>query len=361
MHQKINTQWQAYLKTIGDFDENQSSISFCPPTQNIEALEKELNIIPLIQLAFIKVSGTEALSFLNGQLTCDLSELSTKHCTFGAHCSAKGKIQNFYRICHYPNDSSAYLLILQKDSLDNSLKLLKKYSLFSEVNIEDVSEHLAAICLHGKKLAAFLKETFSEYDSQDINHVSSIPMESGTGSMLQLRGKIPRVLLVAPVKALIELWKSKLTHFFKLNSHTWELLEIRAGIPIIYPEIANCFFPHYLNLPTIDAVSFNKGCYIGQEVITRMQFRGKSNKHMHRAFIEVKNQSASSKNFVGQNIVSIQEQKSITVGTVIVCSPTINGQYELLAVIHNQYQNFMNLFVNSADKPKLHHLDLSYS
>jgi len=363
MNQIINTKWQAYLKTVGHFDETQNSVTFCEQKKNIEALEEKLNIIPLTQLAFIKVSGADALSFLNGQLTCDLSELSTKRCTFGAHCSAKGKVQNFYRICHYPDDNSAYLLILQKDSLNSSLKLLKKYSLFSEVNIEDVSQILAAVCLHGNQLSDFLKDTLNEYNSQDINHVTPIPINSNssTGSILQLRGKINRILLVAPVEALITFWQSKLTNFFKLNSNTWELLEIRAGIPIIYPETTNCFFPHYLNLPTIDAVSFNKGCYIGQEVITRMQFRGKSNKHMHRAFIEVKDKNISGLDLVGQNIVSIQNQSIINVGTIIVCSPTQDNQYELLTVIHNQYQNFMNLFVNSADEPRLHHLDLSYN
>ena len=92
-----------------------------------------------------------------------------------------------------------------------------------------------------------------------------------------------------------------------------------------------------------------------------MQFRGKSNKHMHRAFIHKSEAKTQARALVGQNIVSIQEQNRIIVGTIVVCSPTNGDQFELLAVIHHQYENFMNLFVNSADEPKLHRLDLTCS
>tara|TARA_R110002110_G_scaffold404606_1_gene623079 strand:+ start:87836 stop:88903 length:1068 start_codon:yes stop_codon:yes gene_type:complete len=353
----MNKKWQEYLKSIGNYDTKQNTITFYPTERATEALEQELTIIPLTQLAFIKVSGVDAQDFLNGQLTCNLSELTSAFYIFGAHCSAKGKIQNFYRICHYPNDPSAYLLILQKETLADSLKLLAKYALFSDVKIEDATQDLSAVCLHGPKLPDFFKETFElKYDVKSINTV--LPA-AGAGSILQLRGNTPRALFIAPSDNVIQLCETKLKKFVKLNSTVWELLEIRAGIPIIYPELTNTFFPHYLNLPSIDAVSFNKGCYIGQEVITRMQFRGKSNKHMHRAFI-VKNEPGTlARTLVGKDIISVQDQNRITVGTVIVCSQTNKEQFELLAVIHNQYENFINLFVNSAEEPKLYHLDLT--
>lgn len=58
---------------------------------------------------------------------------------------------------------------------------------------------------------------------------------------------------------------------------------IRAGIPMIYPNTSGCFLPHELNLPSLQAVSFDKGCYTGQEIIARMEYRGKLKKHLHVA------------------------------------------------------------------------------
>lgn len=70
------------------------------------------------------------------------------------------------------------------------------------------------------------------------------------------------------------------------NAH-WHLEAIQAGIPQIYPETSEKFLPHELNLPALHGVSFNKGCYTGQEIIARMQYRGNLKKHLHRGFVTI--------------------------------------------------------------------------
>lgn len=71
------------------------------------------------------------------------------------------------------------------------------------------------------------------------------------------------------------------------DPHAWKLKNIEAGIAEIYPETCEQFTPHELNYPELNAVSFNKGCYIGQEIIARMHYRGKLKTqliHAHSTF-----------------------------------------------------------------------------
>jgi len=88
---------------------------------------------------------------------------------------------------------------------------------------------------------------------------------------------------------------SKYARFSKVNmtdvsmqyvSHVWSelfaapaLTRIKQGLPMIYPQTQGLFLPHPLNLVALNAISFNKGCYLGQEIVARTQFRGKVKKH----------------------------------------------------------------------------------
>ena len=71
-----------------------------------------------------------------------------------------------------------------------------------------------------------------------------------------------------------------------LSSDIWKSLDIQAGIPAIYPETSEKFLPHEINLPQLNAVNFKKGCYTGQEIIARMEYRGKLKNHLYKAEVE---------------------------------------------------------------------------
>ena len=73
--------------------------------------------------------------------------------------------------------------------------------------------------------------------------------------------------------------------FSETQSANWHMENIRKKIPSIFPETSEKFLPHDLNLPELGAVSFNKGCYTGQEIIARMQYRGKLKNHLYHAVI----------------------------------------------------------------------------
>ena len=75
-----------------------------------------------------------------------------------------------------------------------------------------------------------------------------------------------------------------ITHFIEINTNQsleeWHTLDILSKIPQLSPKTQGLFLPHHLNLPELGAVSFNKGCYLGQEIIARMQYKAKIKKHL---------------------------------------------------------------------------------
>src|SRR5262249_51229200 len=112
-------------------------------------------------------------------------------------------------------------------------------------------------------------------------------------------------------------------------TESWKLENIMAGIPTIYPQTSELFTPHMINYHLINGVSFNKGCFVGQEVIARTQHLGKLKRHMYRL------QVISDKRPEPGDPVFSREQE---VGTVVDASPDpqLQSGYQLLAVIHDE-------------------------
>lgn len=172
-------------------------------------------------LSLIQIQGPEAEKFLQGQLTCDLTQSSDKQLMLGAHCNIKGRIESLFQI--FKQDSSFYLL-LPRSIASHALATLKKYSIFSK-NLE---------------------LTLLDFDS------TLVPVTLPEGF------------------------------------DAWRLAQIQQGLPTLFPETIGKFLPHDLNLPQLGAVSFNKGCYLGQEIVARMQHLGKPKRHMIQAQISGK-------------------------------------------------------------------------
>ena len=355
----MQTFWSNYLEnkltTLNINHGSTHNIALCSQEQSYALVTEQTILMPLPSLAFIQVKGQDAQKFLQGQFTCQFKEDEIIQMRLGAHCSEKGKIQNFFRIFNcYWEDEPCYLLILQLNTLSETLTRLRKYALFSKVIISDKTKDLAAFTLYGDQASTWLENT---YHSQALKINDYITLDEKHSLLARLRGDKPRYLFIANLEAITALWEKCNTQFTAINSEFWNLLEIRAGIPIIFSETVDLFFPHYLNLPTLNAVSFEKGCYLGQEVIARMQYRGKVNKHLHRALISDSTFSPQP----NDEILYCENEQSHAVGHVIVASPTTVGSYELLILLKDDHQNFENLFLKLVDGPKLHHLNLTYT
>lgn len=175
-----------------------------------------------INLGLLKVTGPEAKKFLQGLITCDVEQVAINQSCYGAHCNPKGRILFNFQIFY---DGQDYFLILPLIMLETAQASLQKYALFSKVSLQDVTDDWP-----------------SSLSNNDHNKTL-------------LTTKNPSLSL---------------------------LQNIQAGIAIILPPTSGVFTPHDIDLPKLNGVGFKKGCYIGQEVIARMEYLGKLKNHLQR-------------------------------------------------------------------------------
>lgn len=229
-------------------------------------------LVNLQHEGLIRVSGTDAQTFLQGQLTCDVRDLNDSELSLGAYCNLKGRVIVLFKLFSH---ESGYYLQCPMALVDKALAKLKQHAMFSKVLLEDVSTAYAKIGMVGERV---------DIKTADVM-VLAIPAGTGASGSSDA-GIHERWEIIAPAALTDPLWDT-LSHkgttgekaVIKTPAY-WTLLNIRSGIPDITAETSEQFLPHYINLPALKAVSFSKGCYHGQEIIARMQYKATIRKHM---------------------------------------------------------------------------------
>ncbi|MCM2678812.1 YgfZ/GcvT domain-containing protein [Echinimonas agarilytica] len=189
----------------------------------------------LPEYGVIEISGDDRISYLQGQFTCDMTQLAELGSLAGCHCDAKGKMWSNFVLSQ---DSDRILMVLRKSILAPCLAALQKFAVFAKAEIKDVSDDWQV---------------------------------SGSLSPIDLAGaiQIPTVENCALI----------LTSDFiatEVNNTAWFIHHIEQVWPELeHPDMVSEFVPQMLNQADLNAVNFKKGCYIGQETIARMQYLGK--------------------------------------------------------------------------------------
>ena len=253
-----------------------------------EMTPNELNILdsklvcPITDFAILQVTGNDRYEFLQNQLTGDLKKSEVKS-EFSSWCNLKGRvIANFLTL----NTTESYLLVLKKDMADYVLKKLKMYILRSDVKINDITEEMLLIGFanyntHQSPLVSLGpgpgREDWSMFDLSN----SGGKYGNRPGYLIKLPDFSNRFLAITHVTETENL----LHHIYEcrntiVNFKIWNKLDILAGFAWIDFKNKEKFLPQMLNLDKFGAVSFSKGCYVGQEVIARLHYRGKVKKSL---------------------------------------------------------------------------------
>ncbi len=233
----------------------------------VKALEKELVLQPhknylfdLSYLSVIDIEGTKAIDFLQGQLTCDLSSMSDIHMIQGAQCNLKGRILALMDIITW----QGVKLILPKDLQEATINSLSKYALLSRVALK-TNTQLSVFGFYLQNQEDIIPDT--EFFPNTL-----YAQTYNTHSCLYHLGNGFYVFLV-----LADYAHDLQERFMKkdqfLGSLTWHTLRLAQQQIEIYPESRGLFLPHRLDLQQTPYISFNKGCYKGQEIIARMHYK----------------------------------------------------------------------------------------
>lgn len=204
----------------------------------------------------INMIGPDKKSYLQGQVTCNVVTLTNEQSTLGAHCDAKGKVWSVFRLFHH-NDG--YALFQPASAIDVELAELKKYAIFSKVEIT-ASQDVA--------LGVMGNEAQNWVDSQTNSRADVRPITGGSAVKISEKRWL---LLVNQDQAEIiinEFSSSKVTEA------TWTRFDIEEALPVVTAQVQNEYIPQALNLQAIGGICFTKGCYTGQETVARAKYRG---------------------------------------------------------------------------------------
>ncbi len=232
------------------------------------AVEQTLPALMLTHLASwgaITLVGEDKKSYLHGQVTCDVVSLGLNDATLGAHCDAKGKVWSIFRLFHH---DQGYALFQPNEAIEKALTELKKYAVFSKVDIE-LSQDIA-FGLLGHSAEAWVNEHFGTEGHVRHNDL-------GTAVMLEEQ----RWLLYINAKG-VEILLEKLETAVRVKESVWQRFDIEAAIPSINTENQAEQIPQAFNLQALDAISFTKGCYTGQETVARAKYRGMNKRATYR-------------------------------------------------------------------------------
>ncbi len=243
-----------------------------PPRQPVASARLPLTLISLEEWALTSVQGQDSVSYLQGQLTLDVAALTAQQHLIAAHCDAKGKMWSNLRLFHR-GEGLAY--IERRNLRDVQITELKKYAVFAKVTIV-ADDQSVLLGLAGFQARAALAGLFAELPDAE-NPV----VQQGDTTLLWFAQPAERFLLVTS-EAQAQAIQQKLAGEAQFNdSKQWLALDIEAGLPIIDTETSAQLIPQATNLQALDAISFKKGCYTGQEMVARAKFRGANKRALY--------------------------------------------------------------------------------
>ena len=311
----MNSEWQAFLISQSARIDEHGQVHF-PGSPEAAGCA----LVDLSHLGLIEVKGEDALGFLQGQLTNDVRELSQEHTQLSGYCSPKGRLLACLRLIR-PGDS--YLLQLPMAKLPPILQRLRLFVVRARVTLEDASDRLARMGVAGDCAEDLLRERFGQLPELHNNAV-----QKGAITLIRMPGPTPRFEVLGPPALVAAEWTRLAAQAVPVDAAYWSLLEIRAGIPSVYPETSDAFVPQMANMQLIDGVSFTKGCYTGQEVVARMQYLGRLKRRMYLAEV-----ATGVPPRPGDELFSSHSESGQGAGKVVDVQKTDGGRYELLAVV----------------------------
>ena len=207
-------------------------------------------LVRLSDWGLIRAHGDEAASFLQGQLTQDVAGLNLGQACLAGYCSAKGRLLASFVVWRAAPDE--FLLACSADLLVATLKRLSMFVLRARCKLSDASAELSVHGLVGADAPA---------------PWTSMPLAGGTAIGLPPAEGVARALWLAGADV-------SLPALPALTVDTWAALEVASGVPRILAATVEQLVPQMVNLELVGGVSFQKGCYPGQEVVARSQYRG---------------------------------------------------------------------------------------
>lgn len=289
-------------------------------------------VSPLTDMGVLSLEDADAIPFIHRQLSNDIEHLGDHQARLAAYCSPQGRVLALFTVW---KDNGKVMLAFSKDILPAIQKRLRIYVLRDKVTVSDVSDTYKVWGIYGEKALNHLGL------SADATTETYAKTENDAGTLIRWTDAFnhSRWLFFARQPDAFAP-----SDTFLADENAWLLTEIEAGMPRVNLAIQDRFLPQMLNLETLGGLSFTKGCYPGQEIISRAKYRGAVKSGLFKGTLSVD----------GNEILSIPDGTALfnetgnECGTVIL-SATDGNTPHCLAVIRFDDAQSGQLYINKAD------------
>lgn len=308
-----------------------------PPLQATAPVPQPINgVASITHLGVIKVEGEEAAKFLHGQLTQDFSLLDMHTARLAAFCSAKGRMQASF--IGFKRSTTEILLVCSLDILPATLKRLSMFVMRAKAKLSDASAEYAIYGLAGNATKNIAEQANLAGAKADIDSSTLVNLYPADG--------VPRQLCITPAG-------TPAPQGHEMSADLWLWSEVRSGVATVSLPVVEAFVPQMLNYESVGGVNFKKGCYPGQEIVARSQFRGTLKR---RAFVVHADAPMAS----GAEVFAADDD-SQPVATVVQAAPAPQGGFDAIISAQLSAVEHGPLHLGNSQGPTLQILPLPYA
>lgn len=293
-------------------------------------------VAPITHLGVIKIEGEDAAKFIHGQLTQDFSLLDLHTARLAAFCTAKGRMQASF--IGFKRSDTEILLVCSMDILPATLKRLSMFVMRAKAKLSDVSAEYSLFGLIGNAIQLIADKPNSTWAKSEFDSKFLVNLYPADG--------IPRQLCVAPVG-------TPAPQGQPLSADLWLWSEVRSGVATISAPVVEVFVPQMLNYESIGGVNFKKGCYPGQEIVARSQFRGTLKR---RAFVVHADASMAA----GDEVFAADDSTQ-PVATVVQAAPAPQGGFDAIVSVQLAAMQSGPLHLGTSEGPVIQIAPLPYT
>lgn len=289
-------------------------------------------------LTVLRVSGADALAYLQGQLTADVDEVGPTVSRLAAWCSPRGRVLALFRL--FADSNGGYRVVCERWIAATLLTRLRMFILRSDVRIDDAGGELdVAGVAGGRALPRPLADWAGTAGVDDAAVSEEV-------TLARVPGRHRRFLVTGPPARIESIASARPAGCVRqASAGAWRLADICAGVPRVTADSSDAFLPQMLNLDRLGAVSFEKGCYVGQEIVARAQHLGRVKR---RAYVARTTTAAE-----GDAIVDSANDEARKVGDVVAAEPHPGGGSAALVVLEVASAHSAALRVGRSDGPSI--------
>jgi len=323
----MNPNWRSFLESAeGNFDSHSSDLlNFGDATGELQAAARQTVLVPLTHLGLLEAFGEEAKSFLHSQLTSDINHLAESKAQHSGWCTAKGRLQASFLLWH---GGQGYRLLLAADLQEATQKRLQMFILRSKVKLAAQTETTILLGIAGPQAIEALAEAKLPAPAEPMEVIE-------TDGTTVIRLDASRFIVIAPSAGMAELWQKLSGKARPAGVPVWRWLDVEAAYPLVTLATKEEFVPQMADFDKIGGVSFQKGCYPGQEVVARTQYLGKVKRHLYRL--------RSSQPLPAGAPLYSPENPDQACGTVMSGAPVPGGGFAGLAVVQSNFAHAVHL------------------